>query len=269
MPELPEMEHYKFLLHEKIQGKKITAVAIQREKSINLPTEAFIQQVTMQKVMGIDRRAKYLIFHLENGAHLLLHLMLGGWLFYGKAEEKPNRTVQVQLSFGDQHLYFIGLRLGYLHYVTTHQLQEELQHLGPEPLDPNFSLDTFLDLLQTKRGALKTTLISQEFIAGIGNRYSDEILWHARLLPKRKVTELDQEQKVRLFQSIQTVLRRAIQLGGYMDNPFYQGDQKTGGAMGRMYVHGQEGEACPRCGASIVMAEISSRKTFYCQMCQK
>ncbi|MCJ7842063.1 hypothetical protein MUB24_14355 [Lederbergia sp. NSJ-179] len=171
MPELPEMENYAFLLQERIQGKKITEVAVQREKSINLPTEDFTQQVAMQRVNGIDRRAKYLIFHLENGDHLLLHLMLGGWLFYGKTDEKPRRTVQIQLSFGDHHLYFIGLRLGYLHYLSSNKLQQELDHIGPEPLDPNFLQDAFLERIQTKRGGLKTTLINQEFLAGIGNRY--------------------------------------------------------------------------------------------------
>ncbi|MBO0992915.1 bifunctional DNA-formamidopyrimidine glycosylase/DNA-(apurinic or apyrimidinic site) lyase [Bacillus sp. SD088] len=269
MPELPEMENYKHLLQDKIQEEKITAVAIQREKSINLPTELFIEKVSNQQIKGVSRRAKYLIFHLQNGDHLLLHLMLGGWLFYGKTDEKPNRTVQVQLSFGDQHLYFIGLRLGYLHSLSTEQLEEELEPLGPEPLNPNFSLDTFLVLLQAKKGALKTALIDQKFIAGIGNRYSDEILWHAGLLPERKATELDQAQMVRLFQSIQTILRQGIQLGGYMDEPFYQGDPKTGGAKEKMYVHNREGKACPRCGKSIVKTEISSRNTFYCPNCQK
>ncbi|MBP1916122.1 formamidopyrimidine-DNA glycosylase [Lederbergia galactosidilyticus] len=269
MPELPEMENYKCLLQEKIQGKQITGVVIQREKSLNLPTEEFVQRVNRQKVLGIDRRAKYLIFHLDKGDHLLLHLMLGGWLFYGNTDEKPKRTVQVQLSFGNQHLYFIGLRLGYLHELSTPQLEVQLQHLGPEPLESNFSLDRFLHLLQTKRGALKTMLLDQEFIAGIGNRYSDEILWHARLLPEKKATELEQEQKVRLFQSIQTVLRQAIQWGGYMDEAFYQGDVQTGGAKNNMNVHDREGEACPRCGNPIVKVEISSRNTFYCHICQK
>jgi len=127
MPELPEMENYKLLLNNLIAGKMITAVTIQREKSINVPVDEFTATVTNQTITSISRRAKYIIFHLQNGMCLLLHLMLGGWMFYGKDEDKPKRTVQVRLSFGDQHLHFIGLRLGYLHLLSPEQVQNELE----------------------------------------------------------------------------------------------------------------------------------------------
>ncbi|RWR04919.1 DNA-formamidopyrimidine glycosylase [Siminovitchia fortis] len=265
MPELPEMETYKTLLQQLIGGKVITGVEINREKSINVSKQEFTRQILNQKIETIDRRAKYLIFHLENGACLLLHLMLGGWMFYGTKEDKPDRTVQVRLSFGDRHLYFIGLRLGYLHLFTPEMIKSELQNIGPEPLDPNFSTDAFLVIMKGKRGGLKTTLMKQEVIAGIGNRYSDEILWHAQLLPDRKIDELDQEALIRLYNSIKFILQQAIQNGGYMGSLF-NGDNKTGGY--KMLVHGLEGEACPRCGTPIVKVEISSRKTYFCENCQ-
>ncbi|MCR2822248.1 bifunctional DNA-formamidopyrimidine glycosylase/DNA-(apurinic or apyrimidinic site) lyase [Lederbergia panacisoli] len=268
MPELPEMETYKLLLQQKIGGQTITDVVINREKSINTSTADFSRQVLNQKIETIDRRAKYLIFQMQNGCCLLLHLMLGGWMFYGREEEKPNRTVQVQLSFGEHHLYFIGLRLGYLHFLSRELLEQELQNIGPEPLNPNFSIDAFLLALKGRRGGLKTTLINQEFIAGIGNRYSDEILWHAQLLPDRKIHDLDRDQNVRLFDSIRFTLQQAIKNGGYMSERLFNGDSKTGGYKNMMYVHDEEGNPCKRCGSSIVKAEISSRKTFYCENCQ-
>ncbi|WP_077325260.1 bifunctional DNA-formamidopyrimidine glycosylase/DNA-(apurinic or apyrimidinic site) lyase [Virgibacillus siamensis] len=269
MPELPEMETYKLLLTQKIGGKTITGVTINRDKSINVKPEVFQQHVQNQKVTSIERRAKYILFHLNSGSTLLLHLMLGGWMFYGTADEKPDHTVQVQLSFGDDHLYFIGLRLGYLHLVSAEALQEELNDLGPEPLDVNFSLNDFQALVKGRRGKLKTTLIDQDFLSGIGNRYSDEIAWHARLLPTRTMDELSSDEQLQLYQSIRFILQQAITYGGAADEPFFQEDTKTGGYIGNEYVYNREGEACKRCGAEIRKDEISSRKSFYCTQCQQ
>ncbi|MFD1705551.1 Fpg/Nei family DNA glycosylase [Siminovitchia sediminis] len=261
MPELPEMETYKVLLEQIIGGQMITGVVINREKSINVPIEEFTRKVLHQKIESIERRAKYVIFRLQNGFCLLLHLMLGGWMYYGTKEEQPDRSIQVQLSFQDHHLYFIGLRLGYLHLHTPEMIWRKLQHLGPEPLDPNFSLDAFFSIFQNRRGGLKTTLMNQEVLSGIGSRYSDEILWHCQLHPKRRINELEPSGLVRLYGSIQSILQLAMQHGGYMD-PLYRDDHKTGGY--QMFVHGVEGKNCSRCGNMIVKAD----KMYFCQQCQ-
>ncbi|WP_404452767.1 DNA-formamidopyrimidine glycosylase [Virgibacillus necropolis] len=268
MPELPEMETYKTLLNQKIGGNTITDVFINRTKSINVEPEDFIRIVKNQKIETIERRAKYLLFHLKNGYILVLHLMLGSWMYYGKEEEKPDRTIQIQLSFGKLHLYFIGLRLGYLHLYSRDKVEQKLTELGPEPLDVNFSLDSFLDLINSRRGRIKTTLVNQKFLSGIGNRYSDEIAWHAQLLPERKMNELKGNEKVQFYNSIRIVLQEAIKYGGYMDQPLFKGDTKTGGYDNRTYVYGREDEACKSCGGSIIKEKISSRKTFYCKQCQ-
>lgn len=267
MPELPEMETYKTLLESLIGGQKISDVEIGREKSINEPVERFVSQVSNQTIKSIARRAKYLIFQLQDDSYLLLHLMLGGWMFFGKEEDKPNRTIQVKLSFGEQHLYFIGLRLGYLHLLSTEEVEEELKKLGPEVLDPDFTLDAFQQLMQKRKGTIKTTLINQEVLAGIGNGYSDEILWHAEIRPDKKINEMDIQQLTRLYHSIQFILERGIKQGGYMENPLYKGDGKTGGY--QFYVYDKDGQECSRCNTIIIKTEISSRKTFLCPNCQQ
>lgn len=267
MPELPEMETYKTLLGSLIGGQKITNVEIGREKSINVPVDQFSMEISNQAIKTISRRAKYLIFQLQNGKCLLLHLMLGGWMFFGKEEDRPNRTIQVKLSFGEQHLFFIGLRLGYLHLLSPEEVQEELEKLGPEVLDPRFTLDAFHQIMQKRKGTIKTTLINQEVLAGIGNGYSDEILWHAEIRPDKKINELDDQQLSRLYDSIQFIFKRGIEQGGYMENPLFKGDGKTGGY--QFYVYDREGEACSRCNASIIKSEISSRKTYFCPNCQR
>ena len=266
MPELPEMETYKTLLGSLIGGQKISAVEIGREKSINVPVDKFTMDVANQTIKSITRRAKYLVFQLQDGSCLLLHLMLGGWMFFGKEEDRPNRTIQVKLSFGEQHLFFIGLRLGYLHLLSHEEVKKEFENLGPEVLDPDFTLDAFHQIMQKRKGAIKTTLINQEVLAGIGNGYSDEILWHAEISPDKKINELDDQQLTRLYQSIQFILNKGIKQGGYMENQLFKGDDNTGGY--EFYVHDREGKECSRCNATISIKEISSRKTYFCPKCQ-
>ncbi|WP_138417182.1 Fpg/Nei family DNA glycosylase [Aquibacillus sediminis] len=269
MPELPEMENYKRLLTKKIGERTITDVQVNREKSINVATNEFINRVQHHQIVEVKRRAKYLVFTLDTGDKLLLHLMLGGWMFYGAGLDKPDRTIQIRLSFGEEHLYFIGLRLGYLHLLTQQQLDEELQDLGSEPLDINYSLDAFLSDVREKRGKLKAALVDQQFLAGIGNRYSDEICWDAQLLPTRQTNELSNEESVRLYHSIRHVLQQGLKHGGYMDTPLYVNDHKTGRYHHFFKVYNREAENCPRCGTTITRDEVSSRKCFYCTACQQ
>lgn len=266
MPELPEMETYKKLLQDLMAGKNITGVEINRDQSINTPAGQFIKEVTGRRVVSVQRRAKYLMFHLENGNSLLLHLMLGGWMFFGKEEDRPDRTVQVKLTFTDQHLYFIGLRLGYLYLMIKSEMDKELQHLGPDPSDPHFSLSAFRQRVENRRGTLKAILVNQEIVSGIGNRYSDEILWSAELRPERKIMELGEAEMRRLFDAMKETLKQGIYHGGYMNEPLLKGDNRIGNY--HMRVHGLEGKPCPRCSKPIMMTKLSSHKTFYCSNCQ-
>lgn len=269
MPELPEMENYRRLLNQKIAGQTLTQVQINREKSINVHPTLFISTVTNQKVVTVNRRGKHLLFHLDNGQVLLLHLMLGGWMYFGTEEDKPDRTIQVRLSFGNHHLYFIGLRLGYLHLYSEQDVEKELSPLGPEPLDPQFTLPAFLNLLDDRRGKIKSKLLDQEFIAGIGNCYSDEICYHAGIKTKRSIEDIGETERNQLYQSMKQVLLDALQHGGYMENPFFKGDNLTGGYNDLCLVYDREGESCKRCGTTIIKEMLSSRKTFFCPNCQK
>ena len=269
MPELPEMENYKILLNQKIAGQIISAVQINREKSINVNPDLFTRTVQHQKIITINRRGKHLLFQLQNGKILLLHLMLGGWMYHGTEADKPKRTIQVRISFGDQHLYFIGLRLGYLHLYNQTEAEQHLAHIGPEPFSNDFSINEFKNRISQKHGRLKTTLLDQEFIAGIGNCYSAEICYDAGILPTKDIDDIGEAERESLYQSILSILQKGIHHGGYMDNPLFKDDHLTGGFIDLCQVYDREGEKCKRCGNVIIMETISSRKTFYCPTCQK
>jgi len=269
MPELPEMETYRQLLTPLIVGRTVSDVSITREKSINVPPEYFARMVTGTRIAALERRAKHLLFHLDNGQVLLLHLMLGGSMFYGSEAQKPQRTTQVVLHVGETALYFIGLRLGYLHLHAAQEAERLLAKLGPEPLAPQFTFERFLDVLAGRKANLKALLVDQSFLSGIGNCYSDEICFAAGLLPARRVPTLQPDEQSNLYTAIGSLLREAIRCGGYMDMPLYVGDALTGGFDSLCRVYDREGEPCPRCGAPIVKDEISAKKSFYCSVCQR
>lgn len=268
MPEFPEMENYRRLLSQHIINVPITCVTVNRDKTINVETEAFAQALLGARVVFVERRAKYILFHLYDGRRLLLHLMLGGMLFYGTEDERPARSTQVEIAFGDKILYFIGLRLGYLHLVSVKEGEALMGKLGPELLDRRMTLERFEDLLKKRRGALKTTLVNQHVFAGIGNCYADEIAYEAGLLPTALIQGLTKDSITRLYNAVRKVLIEATEIGGYMEIPFMTGDTVTGSYNDQCKVYDREGELCHRDGGTIVKIELSGRKVFYCPDCQ-
>ncbi|MGG2200267.1 Fpg/Nei family DNA glycosylase [Paenibacillus validus] len=268
MPELPEMENYRRLLSGLIVNRLITETEVTREKSINIESQRFDRLLRGQSIRQVERRAKYLLFTLTSGETLVLHLMLGGILFYGTEAEKPERTVQVRIGFGERHLNFIGLRLGYLHVVEAGQLQPLFAKLGPEPFEPSFTEPAFTERLARRKGTLKSNLVDQSVLAGIGNCYSDEICFDAGLRPARKPASLQPVEFERLYLSMRRVLAEATEFGGYMDMPLYPGDRLTGGFDSRCRVYDREGEPCLRCGGTIVREDVSSKKSYCCPACQ-
>jgi formamidopyrimidine-DNA glycosylase len=268
MPEWPEMENYRRQLSGLLLDQEITGVTVNRDKSVNLEPGQFQQELEGRRIIFVERRAKFLVFHLDNGRRLLLHLMLGGLLFFGTEQDKPKRSTQVEIHFGQQTLYFIGLRLGYLHVLTAKQTEEALSDLGPELLDRRMNEERFVKLLTGRRGMLKTTLVNQSIVAGIGNCYADEIAFAAKLRPDVKLQDLGQEDLVTLYQAIGEVLKNAVEHGGYMELPLTADDHLTGGYNDLCKVYDREGEPCVRCGQPIIKTELASRKVFYCANCQ-
>jgi formamidopyrimidine-DNA glycosylase len=270
MPEWPEMEHYRKLLNTRVCGRKIASVTVNRDKTVNEPPGQFEQALLRREILFVERRAKYLIFHLDDGNRLLLHLMLDGWMVYGDASARPDRTIQVQLGFADgRFLYFGGLRLGYLHRLTAKQVHEQLQSLGPDPFDPRLTPEQFHARLTKGRIRLKSALIAQDRIAGIGNCYSDEICFDAMLHPLTPVNTLERSETARLHASMTRVLNEALAHGGYMERPLDADDALTGGYQEMLRVYDREGEPCVRCGTPIEKGEVSSRKTYFCRRCQR
>ncbi|RAP78713.1 endonuclease VIII [Paenibacillus montanisoli] len=272
MPEWPEMEHYRNMLAERISGQPITNVLVTRQKSINVPVDEFRQELVGRVVWFVEHRGKMLLFHLDNGKRLVLHLMLGGMIRYeSKAGdgERPDRTVQVTIGFPQGELCFIGLRLGYIHLLTVKEAVARLAELGPEPFDKRLTLEKFKERFKGRRGSLKTALVEQRVIAGIGNCYADEIAFEAGVRPTAKLSAIEPETWERLYRAMHKVLQDALSYGGYMEMPLTNEDTVTGGYNDHCMVYDRGGQPCLKCGEAIVQEELNSRKVFYCPSCQK
>jgi len=269
--ELPELETYKKLLSEQIINKRITGVAVKEEKLLNSEPSAWSKELQGREVLYIERRGKQLLFHLDNGKRLLLNLGLAGQIQYDEqgSEDGSAANAQVMIYFGEHALRLHGIRQGYAHLLSAKEADQLLTDLGPELLDRKMNLEKFRVLFARKRGMLKSALVQQTFVAGIGNGYADEIAFEAALLPSAKLQDLSEETVERLYRSTLTVLNDAIENGGLGEQPLNAQDQLTGGYKSHVRVIERDGQPCERCGALIQKAEIGSRRTYYCANCQK
>lgn len=270
MPEIPEMEVYKKMLTDTVIHKKIVEITINREKAINVQPEIFLDLVNEQLIVFVSRRGKHIILTLGNGYYLVGHLMLGGRMYLAEPDETISSRGSVILKFKDgTRLYFINLRLGWLHIYNEEEMDSLFAKLGPEPLNQYFTFEGLREKLAQKRGTIKPLLTNQEFIAGIGNCYSDEILFGAGIRPERKASELELSEVNRLYSAIPAILNEAIANGGYMERPFRLHDKLTGGHNDHLKVYAREGQHCLKCSDTIRLITLSGKKSFYCPTCQK
>ena len=186
-----------------------------------------------------------------------MHLGLTGWLCVGKECEKPPHTRAEILLDGPDRLYFEDARrFGRLYVVPAGQIPDSptLEHMGPEPLSPGFKDEDFVREITSSAAPIKAQLLNQEVVAGLGNIYSDEALWRAKIHPSRR--GLNQEEARRLHAAIQDVIRDSLAKGGIEDGTF------------EMQVHRQAGKPCPTCATRIVKRPIAGRTSYFCPKCQ-
>lgn len=270
MPELPEVETVAQLLSPHLMGRRITRVEVLWERSIATPDVAtFRAGLIGARIEAITRRGKYLIFALSPRGYLLTHLRMSGRYLLGTDITAPH--VRVFFIFDDETaLAFVDPRkFGRLALVNA--LEEHLPELGPEPLSSAFSVDYLAACLARREGALKAVLLDQRCVAGLGNIYACEALWHAQLAPQRRADTLSLDDVARLHAAIQRVLRAAILDGGTSldDRQYVFPDGGTGRHQLELAVYGRAGAPCPRCGEPVRRSVIAQRGTYFCAACQR
>ncbi|WP_053376225.1 Fpg/Nei family DNA glycosylase [Paenibacillus sp. FJAT-27812] len=269
MQELPELDIYRALLAEQFAGAQITGIEISNVRAFQASEEQIERDVAGKVIWFVERRGMFLLFHLDNGKRLLLQLGQGAYLYKGSETDGPARAAQVKLHFGTVSLYFVGLRADALQLLTVKEVEEKLGRFGPDALDKRLTIDRFISRFAKKRGSIKTSLMDQNVISGIGAVYSDEICYAAALRPDAKIPMFERETWERLYEMMHNVLKEAISQGGAGEQPFAEGDSLTGGHSSHFSVYEREGQNCPRCGGVIEKIEVSGRKAFVCSDCQK
>ncbi len=267
MPELPEVENYRRDLQNALVGRRFTEVSVDWPRQIATPDVAsFVSRVPGQTVQAVERRGKFLIFRLSRD-FLLIHLRMSGRLLIvpGNAPPDPHVHVRFALDDGTELRFRDPRKFGRLYLVDDPQ--QVVGELGPEPLAADFTPQRFAAMLAGRRGRIKPLLLNQRFLAGLGNIYTDEALYLARIHPLRTADTLTPEEIERLHGAIQATLRRAIDQRGTSFDPFYRDLQGIPGAYERV-VYGRAGEPCPRCGTPIRRIVVGQRGTYLCPTCQ-
>lgn len=269
MPELPEAETIKRELRPKLIGKKIVGIAIRKRRAVrSSPPKEFNKRLKGAAIQDIFRRGKALIFKLlkEKGSfYLIVRLGMSGQLIYPGSGSKARVIFKFSddstLDFNDQRL------LGELIIADDYRNLEFFKKLGPEPF--NLKPRVFFDMLASRKTNIKTALMDQSFIAGVGNIYAAEALFRSGINPTRKTNSLKPGQSEKLLKSLNFVLRQAIKHKGSSIDQYVRSSGEKGSFSERHLVYAREGKLCFICKGNIKRIALSGRGTYFCPKCQK
>jgi len=299
MPELPEVETVRASLARDLIGKKIKAVTVTNGRAVRRHKTAKDFRVLLEghSIKSAQRLGKNLIFGLDNGNHLVIHLGMSGQLLRAKNAKEPKaKHTHVVFTFaqGEELRYvdprtfgelfvsippaegveveiskFARLSIGGDGLNLRRQIPE-LAHLGIDPFEDQLSWDRFAAILRSRSTALKVVLTDQDIIAGLGNIYADESLFIAALRYDRPAESLSTIEIRRLHRAITEVLTEAIKHGGTTldDEQFVNPDGKPGGFQDYLHVYNREGQPCHQCRLPIKRVVLRGRSTFFCEKCQ-
>lgn len=271
LPELPEVETVRRSLEKVLPGQIIEGVDLWYSPLISSPPpEIFLQLVTGRAFKGVDRRGKFLLFSLGDLV-MAVHLRMTGALMFSKKESPYEKHTHLTLSLqGEWELRYVDPRkFGRFLLLQAGEDIGERKGLGPEPLAPSLHLSSFKGRIQNRRGRMKSLLLNQNFLAGIGNIYSDEILFQARIHPGRKANTCSEEELERLYYSIQQVLTEGISCQGTTISDYRDGAGEEGFFQHRLQVYGREGQKCLACGEVLLREKYNGRSSVYCPCCQR
>lgn len=271
MPELPEVETVKETLKKQVVNKKITDVNIYYEKVIEYPTTSeFVKKIINQVIRDVKRRGKWLLFELDD-YYLLSHLRMEGKYFLKPIGSSVKKHEHISFNLGDIELRYHDTRkFGRMHLVLKDDLEvsRPISELGLEPWDEDLSISYLKEKYKTKSLPIKTAILDQSIIVGIGNIYADEILFLSKLNPLTKARDLSDLDLQNIIDNTKIVLEKAIKAGGTTIRSYTSSEGVTGLFQNELYVHSKEGSSCLVCENPIVKIRVGGRGTYYCPECQ-
>ncbi len=287
MPELPEVEIVRQSLSKKIIGKKINKVLV-RNRNLRLKLKSsFENKLKSRFIVKIGRFSKYLILELENKSYCIVHLGMSGTIHITNNRQKnsftntsfyhspnlPKKHNHIELFFNDMKLiYNDPRRFGFFQLIKNKiDLKKRFKNFGPEPFNNKFNLSYLTKYLKKKNKNIKSFLLDQKFVSGIGNIYANEILYLSKIHPLRSAKNLTKFEYEKIIRNSKKVLNNAIQKGGSSIRDFKNILGGTGQFQKEFKVYGRDKKSCKRQSCSGIIYKIiqANRSTFYCQTCQK
>ena len=274
MPELPEVETVKEALNQTVKGQTIKEIELRYEPMVkNMSADEFKEKLINQTIQEVSRRGKYLVFHFDD-YQLLSHLRMEGKYFYVDSNFELNSHVHVifTLENGKRLLYQDTRKFGTYHlYDKAIDLETTapFQVLGLEPFATEFTPSYVKEKIQNKKKPIKSLLLDQTVVCGLGNIYVDEVLYRARLHPLTSSSELTDKDIENVVKYTVEVLARAIELGGTTIRTFSSSHGVSGTFQNELLVHQRKGENCYECHTPIEKIKVGGRGTYFCPTCQK
>lgn len=268
------METVRRQLEPAVTGHTIVRASVTDALVVAPRTPAwFRNHIKGESISAVDRRGKYLVFRLDSGRWLVIHLRMTGVLTYvGNSNAEVSRRhlrMTLHLDNGAQMTFHDQRRFGKALIVEPAEQAGFWRHMGPEPLQRSFNARALQQIIEGKKRPVKSLLLDQSAIAGIGNIYADEALFEARIHPLRPAESLSAQEAADLSQSIKKTLRKAISHEGSSIDTYRTASGGRGRFQETFRVHRREGEPCPVCGGAVTKIKVGGRGTYFCPRCQR
>lgn len=272
MPELPEVETVRRGLEKLILGKKISSIEVHYPKMIKTDLEEFQKELPGQVIQSMGRRGKYLLFHLTDRV-LISHLRMEGKYFYyqDQVPERKHAHVLIRFEDGGTLVYEDVRKFGTMELLVPELLESYFisKKLGPEPTEQDFDLLTFQKALKKSKKPIKTHLLDQTLVAGLGNIYVDEVLWRAMVHPVKSSQKVTKKEAKAIHEQTISVLEQAVNKGGSTIRSYTNAFGEDGTMQELHQVYDKARLACSRCGSIIEKIQLGGRGTHFCPRCQR
>ena len=272
MPELPEVETIKEDLRGLVAGSEIERAEVLDPSLVEQPsTEEFVRRLQGVRITGARRRAKHLIVELGSGDFLVFQLKIGGQFLLVPPVDEPGTALMLVMHLDGKRRLFLRDETGFTRarLLDAGELGERLSSLGPEPLEDGFEAEYLPRTIGSRRAQIKPLLLDQKVVSGIGNIYVDEILYDARLHPRRKANTLLEEEWEALYRAIRSNLAAGVKHRGTTVRLYRDVLDRPGEHQNYLRVFEKQGQPCPGCEGEVVREKVSGRPTHFCPACQR
>src|SRR5215203_2672561 len=273
MPELPEVETIKEDLRELVVRSRIEGADVLAPSLVEQPSpEELIWQLKGRTIVGAQRRAKHLIVELDDETNLVFQLKIGGQLLLVPPVEEPRTALMMVLHLDGNRRLFLRDQTGFTRarLLDPEELEARLSPLGPEPLEEGFAVEYLRETLGSRRAQIKPLILDQKVVSGVGNIYADEILFDARLHPRRKANTISDEEWRALYEAIRKNLAAGVEHRGTTVRLYRDVLNRPGEHQNYLRVFERHGKPCPEgCEGEVVQEKVGGRPTHFCPGCQR